>query len=216
MDNQPSPRYVTKSFYLLLCALLGILLFLVLQRAVSLIYYLLLDNDFNTFSLGMSLVQLQALNYTTIFIAVVVGAWYGLWLGLHWYHVVYEAGRGGLFHGFSGRWWHRERPPRSAAATERSPAAGPATTIRPMARTAPMPRLSDMGARQRSWEFDDLVHAKTEPKSVNVPVMRASQEAGEQDSELVTIKPKRASRTRKTSAKRATRSRKKVAVAESE
>lgn len=71
-----------KSFYVFLCGLLGMLLFILLQRSLFLLAFLagvdVLSFDF------------QRLDYFTFVLATFSGLWYGIWLGLHWYFVVYE------------------------------------------------------------------------------------------------------------------------------
>lgn len=73
-----------KSFYIFLSSMLGVLLFLMLQRSVFLIAFLL--------GVDIGSVSSQALGIVTTAIAVVFGAWYGVWLGLVWYSAVYEEG----------------------------------------------------------------------------------------------------------------------------
>ncbi|MBL8031627.1 MAG: hypothetical protein JNK33_04875 [Candidatus Doudnabacteria bacterium] len=71
-----------KSFYIFLSTFLGVLLFLMLDRAAFLI----------AFIAGADITSLPvlALEYVTSMIAVAFGAWYGIWLGLVWYSAVYE------------------------------------------------------------------------------------------------------------------------------
>ncbi len=176
MDNQqPQPRHAAKSFYLFMCAILGALLFSVLQRALTLIYLLLLNSDSARFSFGLSDDTLIIINYSTLIMAIIFGFWYGIWLGLYWYKVVYEDGHGGLFHGFKGHWLHQEgiksKPGASSSPiqpmTKTKPnivtapvvTAAPAPqskTIKPVARTSSDPR-DPLGA----WDLDDLMNEKT-------------------------------------------------------
>lgn len=71
-----------KSFYIFLAMVLGVLLFLMVQRAAFIAAYVL---GANITSLGA-----QAVGVLTTAIAVAFGAWYGVWLGLIWYAAVYE------------------------------------------------------------------------------------------------------------------------------
>ncbi len=73
-----------KSFYIFLSMVLGVLLFLMLQRAGFLIYFLSGGN--------ISTLQIRALDVVTSVIAITFGAWYGTWLGLVWYAAIYEEG----------------------------------------------------------------------------------------------------------------------------
>lgn len=71
-----------KSFYIFLTMVLGVLLFLMLQRAAFLVAFLV----------GADITSLtaQALAIVTTAISLMFGAWYGIWLGLVWYAAVYE------------------------------------------------------------------------------------------------------------------------------
>lgn len=71
-----------KSFYVFLSMVLGVLLFLMIQRAAFLVAFLL--------GADIGSVSSQALGVVTSMVAVVFGAWYGIWLGLTWYAAVYE------------------------------------------------------------------------------------------------------------------------------
>ena len=77
-----------KSFYIFLTSLLGMLLFLVIHRVISfLLLYsaasgLIFRNlDFQAFILT---------DYITLLVSLMLGAWYGIWLGLGWFEKVYE------------------------------------------------------------------------------------------------------------------------------
>jgi hypothetical protein len=71
-----------KSFYIFLSTFLGVLLFLMLDRAAFLIAFIA--------GVDITSVPVLALEYVTSMIAVAFGAWYGIWLGLVWYAAVYE------------------------------------------------------------------------------------------------------------------------------
>jgi hypothetical protein len=96
-------RGIEKSFYVFMCGLLGVLLFVILQQSLILIHYVLLDKNFATYSAGLTITDLRAIALITLFFAVFFGMWYGIWLGLHWYGLVYEQGEAPLFHGFPVR-----------------------------------------------------------------------------------------------------------------
>lgn len=83
-------RDAKKALYVFLCGLMGSLLFLVIQRSIVLIYLVLLRLNPETFTVGLSLADLMALDALTVFLALMFGGWYGVWLGIHWYDVVYE------------------------------------------------------------------------------------------------------------------------------
>lgn len=71
-----------KSFYIFLASLLGMILFILLQRSLFLLAYLIgvdvLSADFSR------------LDYGTFMLASFLGLWYGIWVGLYWYKIVYE------------------------------------------------------------------------------------------------------------------------------
>ncbi len=74
--------------YLFLAALLGTLLFLIAHQVVYFIYIYMLSAGLVT--TGMSYVEFLAIEYFTLTITLLLGAWYGIWLGLYWYEKVYE------------------------------------------------------------------------------------------------------------------------------
>lgn len=71
-----------KSFYVFLCGLLGMMLFILLQRSLFLLAYLLGWNVLSD--------SFQQVDYTSFVAAMFLGLWYGIWVGLYWYQVVYE------------------------------------------------------------------------------------------------------------------------------
>jgi len=77
-----------KSLYLFLTALLGTLLFLTVHQVAYFIYIYMLGTGLATS--GMSYVEFLAVEYFTLTITMMLGAWYGIWLGLYWYEKVYE------------------------------------------------------------------------------------------------------------------------------
>lgn len=81
-----------KSFYLWLTALLGGLLFFIIHQALFLLYWWLTYVDFARYSFGMTPVQLSALELASLVVFVFCGGWYGVWLGMNWYGIVYESG----------------------------------------------------------------------------------------------------------------------------
>jgi hypothetical protein len=77
-----------KSLYLFLTALLGTLLFLIVHRVVFFVYIYMLGAGILT--TGMDYMQFLAIEYFSLTITLMLGAWYGIWLGLYWYEKVYE------------------------------------------------------------------------------------------------------------------------------
>lgn len=104
--SHTSSKEVKKSLYIFLASLLGIMLFLVIHKIVAFIYYMLLSVDFGTFGFDLDFVQILALDYFTLILALMVGAWYGIWVGMYWYERVYEEGsHKGVVHHISTRYW---------------------------------------------------------------------------------------------------------------
>jgi hypothetical protein len=100
-----------KSIYLFLSCLLGSLLFVILQRIAVFAYIVLLSYGFGGLTVGMSWVELLALDYMTMLIALLFGGWYGIWVGIHWYESVYEHGTTrGLIGSLVGIWPRVRKP----------------------------------------------------------------------------------------------------------
>jgi hypothetical protein len=104
---------------------------------MSLLYYLLLQLDYGQYSIGLSLQQMRAIDSWSLLVMLFLGGWYGVWLGLHWYEMVYEQGRGGFFYAFTGRLFGLLRH-RSASG-----------------------KASEPLGNHRRWEVDDLIPEKT-------------------------------------------------------
>lgn len=162
-----------KSFYVFLTSLLGILLFVTIQKSISLIGIILLNIDYGFYSLGTNPTQVHALNIATMLLALFLGGWYGVWIGLHWYRMVYEQGNGGWLHGFSGGLFHHHSS---------SVAHKPVAKIVKRAETSHKSKVhtrsmdvDGVGEPSGSWEFDDLlsrrqvrVVSRTEKEEVSV------------------------------------------------
>ena len=79
-----------KSFYIFLTSILGVLLFLIIDRIAVFIYLYYLATQVLTSGLGYY--QFLALDYFSLVVLLLLGAWYGIWLGLYWFNKVYEEG----------------------------------------------------------------------------------------------------------------------------
>jgi len=79
-----------KSLYLFLSAMLGVLLFLILHRIVIFFYLVLSGAKFLADVSENSYLLFLAADYFTLILAMMFGAWYGIWLGMYWYEKVYE------------------------------------------------------------------------------------------------------------------------------
>jgi hypothetical protein len=82
---------VKKSAYIFLCSILGVLLFLVLDRIV--VFWYIILAAYGVFgNVGFSSVQFVATDYIIMLLAMLCGSWYGIWIGSYWYELVYERG----------------------------------------------------------------------------------------------------------------------------
>jgi hypothetical protein len=73
-----------RSFYILLCGIIGVFFFLLIERGLLLLAFLIgVDVNSETVQVVDSLLSA---------VATFFGLWYGIWLGLHWYRMVYEEG----------------------------------------------------------------------------------------------------------------------------
>ena len=111
---------VGKALYVFLCSIMGMVLFAIFHRAIIVIYYILLDYNFGSYAMGLTQSDVQMIDFFTGAVAVFLGGWYGVWLGQHWYGMVYEGEHTpGWLHGFLPRQWRKhERMARKAARTE--------------------------------------------------------------------------------------------------
>jgi signal transduction histidine kinase len=191
-----------KSFYVFLTSLLGIMMFVVIQRSVALIGLLLLNIDYGRFSLGSNYSQLHILNIITYILAVFLGGWYGAWLGLYWYKVVYEQGTGGLWHGLVGNFFHDGPEKKVVKSVSQAPKVQP----KAQPKVIGTPRAVDSVEAAQPWEFDDLLSSKGARAIASLkPRIFTKEIEASADKELETVKPTSVRRVRKTSsAKRAT------------
>jgi hypothetical protein len=104
------PNGIKKSLYVYLSSLLGILLFLILHRIVVLIYLLLAGLGYSPFVNEVVSLQFLAFEYLTLILSMMLGAWYGIWVGMHWYEVVYEReSHPGLVGHLSNKFWPKTK-----------------------------------------------------------------------------------------------------------
>ncbi len=97
-----------KALYLFLSSLLGMLLLLMFHRAVFVIYDILGSFYPNCSWFNWSLPTIFTLDFLTMLVAMFIGGWYGVWLGLNWYHMIYEErGVTTWFHGFVPHRWRK-------------------------------------------------------------------------------------------------------------
>ena len=118
-----------------------------LHRAVFVLYDLLLVMDFEAYSFGMTSANVLTLDFTTLMIALFLGGWYGVALGIEWYSLVYgpNAERpAGLFHGFVPHHWRKPKAERGQ--TSRKSASETVVNV-------PV-------AAKKDWTFEDLLNSE--------------------------------------------------------
>jgi hypothetical protein len=69
---------------------LGVLLFLILHRTIVLAYLFLEISNYSFFASDMPYFQILAIEYVSLMLFLFFGAWYGIWIGQHWYKNIYE------------------------------------------------------------------------------------------------------------------------------
>ena len=106
-----------KSLYLFLTGLLGVMLFLVLHRAVVFFYLYMLAGGYITTSWDYSM--FLAADYFSLVLVLMLGAWYGIWLGLYWYEKVYEQQtHRGMIHHLAVKYFPGPQPKNAAGNLE--------------------------------------------------------------------------------------------------
>jgi hypothetical protein len=99
-----------KSLYVYLSSLLGILLFLILHRLIFFAYLMLASLGFQPFVNEVSSLNFLALELFSLILTLMLGAWYGIWVGMHWYEKVYEEGsHPGLVGHLAINYWPKPR-----------------------------------------------------------------------------------------------------------
>lgn len=167
-------KAATKSLYLFLCAILGMVLFAMLHRAIFVLYDLLIFIR-PEFTFGLTSYSLAVGDFLTMLIALFLGGWYGTMMGIDWYAMVYgpnAAVRPGLFHGFIPHHWRGRRESRSEKGSHKSapvkmamPAPATKTTTVKVRMPDPEPEEEMPSApRVREWTFEDLMPPKPAPK----------------------------------------------------
>ncbi len=157
-------KVATKALYLFLCAILGMVLFAMLHRAIFVLYDLLIfTNDMYAF--GLSQMSLAIVDFCALLVALFLGGWYGTMMGIDWYAMVYGPNaevRAGLFHGFIPHNW-RGRKDRRKTASKMSAPATTSTTVKVSSKQETRksePEPEEEKAPVREWTFDDLITPK--------------------------------------------------------
>jgi hypothetical protein len=149
-----------KALYLFLTSLLGIILFLMLHRSLFVIYDVM-----GSFFPGNPIFSADTrtvftFDFISMLVAMFIGGWYGIWLGLDWYKMIYEEREGReWFHGFlphNWRGYHARRQHKAVHKPEASPrqmnAQGPTALSRRIESFASF----RAAPRDNAWSFDDV------------------------------------------------------------
>ncbi len=167
MNNNNQVEGARKALYLFLTSILGMLLFVTLHRALTLLYLVLLSYNYESFSFGLSFLQHQAINYLTLVAAMFLGGWYGVWLGMHWYEIVYEKIKAPQWFGLSGKLFdHSQNMKASSSSPQKS-------AFTPVAEGAKTYKLSDLRRHLPSWNMEDLAR----PSAPSVAVVSKNTQA---------------------------------------
>jgi len=81
-----------KSLYIYLSSLMGVLLFLTLHRVVFFFLSILGAYGIEPLQSDVSSLLFMGIEYFTLILAMMLGAWYGIWVGLYWFEKVYVEG----------------------------------------------------------------------------------------------------------------------------
>lgn len=98
-----------KSLYLFMSSMLGVLLFLILHRLVVFFYLVIMGVGGTFMPGGYSQLVFLTVDFLTLILALILGGWYGIWVGMYWYEQVYEKGsHAGLIGYLWQKYWPRK------------------------------------------------------------------------------------------------------------
>lgn len=166
-----------KALYLFLTSILGILLLLMLHRSLFVIYDILgsffPDNLFFTADPRV----VFNVDFFTMLITIFLGGWYGIWLGLDWYKMIYEEREGReWFHGFLPHHWRgyharkHSTPSHHSSNQPEIETKSTGTVPKQMVAKGPVAssrRIESFSSFRRTptdtaWSFDDVTAPKVE------------------------------------------------------
>lgn len=159
-----------KALYLFLSSLLGMLLVLMFHRSAFVIFDILGDFFPTSTILNPNYYYVAVADFLTMLLAMFIGGWYGIWLGLHWYKMVYEDRETrSWFHGFIPHFWrtHKVKDNPSAAAASGVPRKLVASSYNDD--VFKMIRPTNI---KPVWSFDDFKTVEKESKLEQKPVAK--------------------------------------------
>ena len=98
-----------KSLYIFLSCILGVALFLILDRIIIFAYAYLITAGIMSASFVYG--KFIFIDVFSLILSAMAGAWYGIWLGMNWYSQVYEVGsHGGFADHLAKKLWPVSKP----------------------------------------------------------------------------------------------------------
>lgn len=158
-----------KALYIFLTSLMGMLLLLMFHRSVFVIYEILGNFFPDQKLLTLPWHVVVSLDFFTMILAIFIGGWYGVWLGLNWYKIVYEdRGVTRWFHGFIPHHWREgSGTTRSAKAESQEVTLAKSLSSVPK-RIVVHPRIESFSTFRNSkpeqaWSFDEVASPISKP-----------------------------------------------------
>ncbi|MEK7576693.1 MAG: hypothetical protein AAB482_03275 [Patescibacteria group bacterium] len=90
-------KLVKRRFYLFCTIILGVLLLSIVHAIVEMWYINLLVSDFDMYGFRLSWSQWFLVHNVLSVALWIFGAWFGYWLGIRWWQIVYVERRHWLF-----------------------------------------------------------------------------------------------------------------------
>ena len=147
-----------KALYVFMTSLLGILLFGLIHRALFIIYDILGDFYPKFSILNASASTVQILDFFSLLLVIFLGGWYGVWLGFHWFHVVYEDEKfNKIFHGLSASRYFRSGNTSNKMQTEKTQTGMMPKKIFVRPKTAVQNfGTARVSTKEKTWNLEDL------------------------------------------------------------
>ena len=99
-----------KALYIYLSSILGILLFSMFHRSIFVMYEIIGNFYPEIQWLHLPFRIMATVDFFSFVLAVFLGGWYGVWIGLSWYKMIYEErGVKTWFHGFVPHNWRKHK-----------------------------------------------------------------------------------------------------------
>lgn len=94
-----------KSLYVFMSSIMGVFLFFLLHR-LAFFFWAVIASATESLAAHYYSLSVLVFEYITLLLALLGGAWYGIWLGIYWYEKVYEEGSHyGWVHHIGSKFW---------------------------------------------------------------------------------------------------------------